>query len=298
MKKIYRLITLASWEDRFYLGFEKTLKESKPAKVLMFYYAEYEQRTDANRKKVKAFCKKHGITVLEARIYFEFPDRTWLIIRELLGKEKIDAKKVLIDITTMPRDAIYAILSFLQYYGADVNYVYYRPKKYNSDWLSRDPGQPRLVFKHSGIARLGCKTVLVIMTGFDAERTDQLINYFEPDIAFLGFQKGKQFENYKQNIKRHKEFLVRWKAKTTVNIFSLDAYSKDHGYKILENKIKKYLDDSNIIVSSLGPKPSAVALYRLCKKKPTIAIAYVPSREFNLDYSQGLGRGVAGVIGN
>ena len=49
-------------------------------------------------------------------------------------------------------------------------------------------------------------------------------------------------------------------------------------------------------MSSLGPKPSAIALYRLKKKYPQTSLAYTPSNEFNRDYSYGIGEKCTGQL--
>lgn len=137
---------------------------------------------------------------------------------------------------------------------------------------------------------------MLILTGFDAERTDQLIRFFEPEITLLGFQIGEQYSNAKLNLVRHEQCLDRWKALTNIRTFSLDAYSNDNGFKNIEPWIKKHIPDSNIVMSSLGPKPSAVARYHICKKYPPIALAYVPSKDYNLNYSYGLGSTITGKV--
>ena len=51
-----------------------------------------------------------------------------------------------------------------------------------------------------------------------------------------------------------------------------------------------------MIMSSLGPKPSAVALYKVCRKIPQVALVYAPSKEFNKEYSYGIGRKIVGKL--
>jgi len=55
-------------------------------------------------------------------------------------------------------------------------------------WLSRDPGKPRFVFKMSGLTKLGQPTALVILTGFDVQRTEQLIRFFEQPSLLWDFR--------------------------------------------------------------------------------------------------------------
>lgn len=293
MIKLDAVITFASWEDRFYLGLEKDLRVYSTKEINMYYYKEYASRTEDNRNKVQKLCLKKKINLKATEIASKTPADTWRVYENRINAKEWAAKNVLVDISTMPRDSIWSIFFFLEKAGAKINYIYYKPQHYNKDWLSRDPEKPRLIFKHSGVAKLGYQTGLVIVTGFDPDRTLQLINFFEPKLILLGIQTGSQFESNKLNLKAHKSILI---GQHNIETFKVDAYSKDHGQRVIERVVNKYLDEYNIIMSSLGPKPSAVALYKVCKKYPEIALAYAPSREFNIDYSHGIGRKIEGVL--
>jgi len=292
MTQLDALITFASWEDRFYLGLEKTFRIYATGNIVMYYYEEYADRTKENRAKISQLCAKKRITLKSTKIAAKSPADSWRIYGNEFLATQWTSKNVLVDISTMPRDSIWSLFFFLKKAGANISYIYYRPATYG-DWLSRDPEKPRLLFKHSGVARLGYPTGLVIVTGFDPDRTLQLINFFEPKLALVGIQTGSQFESNKKNVNAHRLAL---RGHHNIHIFKLDAYTVDHGQAIIEQEVSKYMADYNIIMSSLGPKPSAVALYKVCRKYPDVALAYAPSREFNLDYSHGIGRKIGGKL--
>lgn len=296
MDKFFGIIAVGSWEDRFLLGMKQNIDRYMPEKVLIYYYREYDKFTKKNRQELKDICMARKIDFRETMIEFKDHIKTWKIIESSVVKEEWQQKKVLVDITTMPRDTIYSIFYFLENHSSEINYVYYKPDKYSEDWLSRDSGRPRLILKHSGIVKLGQKTALVVITGYDAERTEQLITFFEPELVYLGFQDGAQFQNEKLNLEKHKKYIEQWNAQTEVKSFSLDAYAKDNGYDRIDSVIKEMKSSTNIVMSSLGPKPSAVALYRICKTHPEVALSYAPSKEFNLNYSSGIGKETIGGL--
>lgn len=286
------LVTVASWEDRFVLGLQKTLDSHGIRFLYMYFYKEWEEWTAVSRNQIREMCHGRGIELYEACISFASPLSTWKTFEADL--EKPGGKTVLLDITTMPRDAIWSILYFLDKAEMNVSYIYHKPATYCSDWLSRDPDRPRLLLKQSGIAKFGCKTVLLIVTGYDPDRTEQLITAFEPKITLLGFQAGSQFDNKRHNIENHKDLLERYKS--SIEIFDLNAYSHDHGLQEIIPLIEKHLPNSNIVAGSLGPKPSAIALYLARKRYPDIALAYAPSKEVNKNYSSGLGDCIEGSL--
>lgn len=82
-----------------------------------------------------------------------------------------------------------------------------------------------------------------------------------------------------------------------IESFSVDAYSSDHGLEIINKYVTKHIDNYNILLSSLGPKLTSVALYNIWKNDDRVSLVYAPSREFNKDYSSGIGDYYYGSIG-
>ena len=80
------------------------------------------------------------------------------------------------------------------------------------------------------------------------------------------------------------------------DFFEIDAFEVGHGYSTLRQKLEEPAKEFNVVMTSLGPKLSAVALYRLARAHPEVALAYAPSKYYNIDYSHGLGEGINGYI--
>ena len=295
MKKPRWLITVASWEDRFLLGTRRLLGELKFSDALMFYYEEYENWTKENQEAVDAMFTQYGIECEAVKISFEDPPGAWHSISERISKITSEAK-TLVDCTTMPRDTLWTSLKLLQQRGPTTRYVYHRPESYTVEWLSRDPGHPRLVYQLSGIATLGHPICLIITTGFDPERTRQLMWHYEPRQVLLGVQAGGQFNNQSKNVASHRDALQEEYREFDVTEFTLDAYSEDHGESELARQIEQRYGTHNIVMASLGPKLGAVALFRIHLKFPETALSYTPSREFNRTYSKGISDSHSGVI--
>ncbi len=287
------LITVASWEERFQLGYERLIEESTPEKTVVYYLKEYAHRTEENRLRVKELSESKGIELVEHELTFDDPAQSWTVLFDTLKALEIDGKQITVDITTMPRETIWTVLDLLE--GARdsiLNFAYHKPGHYSEEWLSRDPARPRMVYKLSGIARLGAPTRLLILAGFDLDRIRQMIEFFEPELSLLGIQAGDQFDN-RRFIEKHKE---EFGHRPGTSIFEIDAYSEDQGFQIIEEHIRPHLQDSNMVMSSLGPKPSAIALFRIHKLHSGTGLVYAPSREFNPDYSSGIGETLVGKV--
>jgi len=285
-------ITVASWEDRFWLGFESEITKSGATNVLMYYYTEYEELTAKSRQFVVDFCKEHKINLQSPPLFFTRPVESWKSVYETLAKLNPSDKSITLDITTMPRETIWTILNLLEGQRKRIRYIYHKPEGYDEEWLSRNADKPRIVYKMGGIAKLGVPTKLVILTGYDVDRVHQLIDFFESETTFLGIQTGNQLDNQNRNIARHQKF----KNEIGVILFDVDAYSDDRGFAAIEQQISGHAKHSNIIMSSLGPKLSAIALYKIHKQYPDTALAYAPSKEFNPKYSHGIGETVVGLL--
>ena len=195
------------------------------------------------------------------------------------------------DLTTMPREMIWSVLFWLEAASVEVDYVYYRPETYAEDWLARDPNSPRLVYKLAGTLEVGRPTALVAVTGFDENRCRQAIEFYEPARVLLATQRGGQFKNDMRNV--GPKFGRDDKRITRVEV---DAYCEDHGYRVLRPEVEMLAEEHNIILCSFGPKPSAIALYRLQREFPQTALAYIGCKEYNPKYSTGLGEAVTGTV--
>ena len=235
-----------------------------------------------NLDSIETSCKAQSIIVEKFELIYSnsFTEVKNLdILKDRLGGYGI--KALLLDLSTMPRELIWNILTYSTLIFEKIDLIYHKPKEY-AQWLCRNFEKPVLQIGHSGISRFGKPTALIIITGFDPERTKQLINHFEPDIVYLGIQIGSQFENIKRNIEEHKSFLMQ-----NLNYFELDSFDINSGDSSL-NKIVEILTEYNIIISSQGPKLSSVITYNSFVKYSNVGLAYVPSKEINLEYSKGI----------
>ena len=140
----------------------------------------------------------------------------------------------------------------------------------------------------------GRPTMLLIVTGFDWERTAQLIRTFDPAVVRLVMQKGLQFGNAKRNRKAHEDYFGGRRG--DLEKVDVDAYEGDHGFETVRTIVAEYSRRYNVLMASLGPKPSAVALYRVQRLFPATALVYSPSNEYSRDYSRGIGRVIVGSL--
>ncbi len=296
LQKSDTIITVASWEERFLKGMQRLIAEVKPSKILMFQFVEYAEWSQSNRDTLAALCREKNIEIPDnvPPLSFKSPKATW----NELGKQ-VDAcvnpnTLITLDISTMPREAIWSICYVLEKKKAAIQYVYNKPSNYGN-WLSRDPDRPRLLYKLAGIQHLGRPTALIIQTGYDVERTKQLVRFYEPQKLVLVLQTGGQFNNPALNRNKHRDAFDKHRG---VEMHDVDGYSFQQMRDTLMEIAKPFLDNYNVILSSLGPKIGALSAYAVKQSLPDVAMSYAASNEFNREYSNGIGDCIHGTLDN
>ena len=278
------LITVSSWEDRFDMGF-KQIVESLPARdvePLVFTFVDHHLKETREHVQIAKSVKEFE----DIEILYEKSEQTWNIVKSQLG-ELLPERKVLVDFSTMPRHLIWMILRFLEERKIKhVDCIYHRPLDYGDGWVTKNPGRPRIAYKLGGELEIGAKTLLLILAGYDKQRVFNLINSFEPDEILLGIHKDDS-EHWQRAI--HKDEIDS--CGIQIEPFEYDAFDKNFGFNAIQEKCQKHFSEgSNVLLASLGPKPSAISLYNLNREYSNSALVYVPAKDFNLKYSKGIGQ--------
>ncbi len=282
---------MASWEPRFVLGVEDICNANDIVAMSLLFSSEYRKHTLANVTLAeKALLNSHSSTY-HCEVDFKDQISCFSRIEEHITKTISNGIsgndiKVLLDITTMPREIVWNCCRLLSDISADSEFVYYPPEKYHEEWLTNDADAPRLVLRSSGISRYGKPTALVIVTGYDAWRTSKAIVHYEPQCVRLGVQKGEQYGNIQRNAEEQKRLLKP--QIDNITFFDFDSYKPSFGYELLSETVAILLPDYNVLLTSQGPKPSAIACFNVVTYCPKVGLFYVPSREYNLEYSSGI----------
>ncbi len=290
------LVTFASWEDRFRIGFERNLEKIGLQKVLVFYFSSYANRTQANRDEVEKTCKAGCIEYIPVELDIDEPADNWRKVLDSIERVIAECRGTLIDISTMPREIIWYVLWQVEQNSILARYVYHRPSNYGSEWLSRDPRAPRLVYKLSGIAAPSAKTALLVTVGFDPSRAERPISWYEPAKLMLGVQHPSPFPQNENAVKTYNEIIDKYKKEYDCERFELDAFAEDRGMSAIQDVLEQLGSSYNIIMSSLGPKPTAITLYKIQRQRQKIGLVYAPSNQFNENYSSGIGRCFEGTL--
>ena len=291
------LITFASWEDRFRLGFEEDLRNADAGRALVFGFKSYANRTEGNRHSVEAACAENEVEHHIEWLDVDNPVSNWDAVNNAIGTLQAGCSGVLLDVSTMPREIIWYVLWHLEQVQVDSRYVYHSPEKYGDDWLSRNPQAPRLVYKLSGLSSVSVRTALLVTVGFDFQRVKRLASWFEPAKLVVGFQSSSGFVRNDLAMALSQEQLVREYAKECdCEAFELDAFGDDRGLAAIQRTLEDLDGEFNVIMGSLGPKLTAISLFKLQRMRQERGLVYAPASQFSLDYSFGIGRQYGGTV--
>lgn len=279
------LFTVLGWEERFLSSINHILEHNKIDNIYLICFTDYMHMNNMNKnlKAIKDLSEEKNINFSIIELEYEDSISNWKKLDIFFNTHEIC--EVIINITTFPRETIWTFLFFLRFRVPCIKYIYYKPESYDKSeaGLTKNHKSPRLLFKHSGIFDIDKKLVIFIITGFDHKRTDLLIEYYEPSKVVYLSQNGEQFENMKRNCG-----ICPKTAYENIDIdnIAIDCYDIDKSSETLNMLIDNH-SDYNIIITSLGPKTSAISTYLAYLKNNNIALAYVPAKEFSGEYSLG-----------
>ena len=284
MKKI-TLFCVLGWEERFLYGTNHILENYNIQRVYLIRFKDYMDMRNMkeNYDSLTKTLKKKEIDLKIIDLEYTHSVSNWLKLQDVFKSIKL--QDVILNITTFPRETIWTFLFFLRMCVSKVTYIYYKPESYDKSigGLTKNYQNPRLLFKHSGIFDINKELVLFIITGFDHRRMDLLIEHYEPTKVIYLSQKGEQFENMIRNCG-----VAPKTAHKNIDFENLeiDCYNINESSISIRNLIESH-DQYNIIITSQGPKTSAISTYLGYLNNRRVALAYVPAREFSGDYSSG-----------
>lgn len=276
------LVTFASWEERFVLGLEANLNQFQLGTVCVLYFDEYKEDTARNRGVVESLVEGVNFVMLRA----DDPASTWKKSIETVSELARGSEELFVDVSTMPREIVWYVLWAAEQAGVGVRCLYYSPKDYGDEWLSRDPRAPRMAFKLSGMADPSKATALLVTEGFDEQRVWRLVNWCEPDRLMVGVQEGGRF---KRNEDVMRNALREFTREPGWDVFKLDAFGPRFGEVEILEQLGGVSDTHNVILASMGPKLTALALYRIQRRYEDMGLVYAPAGQYNKTYSRGIG---------
>ncbi len=197
---------------------------------------------------------------------------------------------VVIDISTFTHEGLlilYKLLDLFKYKIKNLFIVYVGASEYSTNepldddkWLSKGTKTIRSVLGYPGILNPSNKNHLIILFGFESERTAKLIEDFEFDKVSIGI--GPEYDSIKKkhysiNRKRHLELLEVYPFAEQFEFSLTDPSSTKEQIVSQINKYEGY----NIVIAPLNNKLSTLGIAMAALENPRIQICYVRAHEYN-----------------
>jgi hypothetical protein len=196
---------------------------------------------------------------------------------------------VTVDCTTFSRESLIVCLAMLYSHcpNATVRAAYVSPLEHGQ-WLSRGYRKVRSIVGFSGVQQASRPTVLIVLSGFEGDRTVKLIEEYEPSQVLLGFGDPPTIPDFlKRNLSEQKLVLGR----TDVKEFRFPADNISDCTAALEELIGPLLESCNLVMTPMCTKLSTLAAFNVAERHREIQLAYCLPGEYNYaEYSTGTSR--------
>lgn len=210
-------------------------------------------------------------------------------IKEKFSKPSI---KVVIDISTFSREVLLILIKVISldiFSVFEIKIVYTPNENYSNEdgkslWLTKGVREIRSVLGYSGLHLPSKKLLLIILNGFEEERTEQIIECFEPKKLIIGKPSKKDSINPELN-KIACEKFEDIKLKYNNILFEEFDFSCTD-VKITEDILIQLVDkneDYNIVISPLNNKISTVSVALVALKREFVQICYASANQYNID---------------
>lgn len=269
-----------------------SLDDKKVKNPILFHLDETYNLSSKNSAVIKEKFKILDVVVYPKNnplgtfdiFYFTLKD-----IKDKISKSKIS---VIIDVSTFTREVLLILIKVisLEIFSAFETKIVYTPNEsYSNDdggtlWLTKGVREIRSILGFSGLHSPSKKLLLIILNGFEEERTEQIIESFEPNKLIIGKPSKKGSINPELNLIACTKFE---EVKLKYNNISFDEFEFSCAdIKITEDILNQLIDKNeeyNIVISPLNNKISTISVALVGLKREEIQICYASANQYNID---------------
>jgi hypothetical protein len=275
------LITVASWEDRFGLGVERSLSQSVFTDVICLVSKRYVEQTSAQRAAALVHADYGKADFIEWLFDFEDQVESYHRMIALAKDERLArADRIVFDVSTAPRSLVWMLLGALSSNARDVTIRYSQAARYDA-WQTTEEGEPRLIINRSGIMYPDKPTCLVMLCGPEISRAEKMFNRFEPRKTLI--LRDPRAADYGEIKCLPAEY---GGAVEEIEFDNTDMSEKN--LRRIKGLVEPQLEDYNLVAASLGPKMGAILLFKLSELYEQLGLSYVISGQHNLTSTSGM----------
>lgn len=284
-------ICSSSFEERCFAIPENIKGINIPCKII-FYFNDLYDRITQNANKLQQILGDGS-----DKIHLTIGDPAQMVKRMSKSLDSVMSKKnnlnFLIDITTFSHEGLLILFRLFQLKirNADRLFICYNgASEYSTNeidpakkWLSKGVNSIRSVLGYPGFFDPSQKNHLVILFGFERERTKKLIDIFEYDIVSIAFG-GKNVsisdDHQKLNQKRHEELFDFYTNTKKFEISLIDPI-------VTKNNIIEHIDKfdgCNTVIAPLNNKISTIGAGLVTVERPDVQLCYLTANSYNFEF--------------
>lgn len=289
-EKVDVIISSSSFEDRCFI-IPKIFIKLDLKKRIIFSNRNEGEIVNKNANKLVNLDKEKSKKVEfnsndPVSIYFQISKT----VNEILSN--FTKPHIVVDVTTFTHESLLILLKYIQlkFDGfRKVTCLYVGAKEYsfnvkddNDKWLSKGIIDIRTILGYPGLTDFTEKNHLVILFGFEFNRTRQIINEYEYDFISIGFaniDSSIQTNHQKINYERHCKIVSEYSNINEFNFSCVNPY--DAKRQLLEYINKPQFKNLNTVIAPLNNKLSTIGAGLAAIENEKIQLAYAKPAIYN-----------------
>lgn len=284
--KFELLICAASYEGRC-LSAPLSLEDGSFKKVIILKNEDVADPGAENAVRLSEHFKLSGASVvtITKSIAIRTADQ---IAKQIESCQPLAAAKICVDTTCMTHEALLILLSLLRHIFPDqfsqIQFLYVPAKEYDpgtpdtEKWLSRGIKDVRSVLGYPGKLLPSRRNRLLVLVGFEVNRTSSLIDVYEPASLQLGYgSNALNTEHQRVNRQKFDRLLEMHPFAGSFEFSPADAYSVRDA--ILKDAYQH--SDQNLIVAPMNTKISTIGAALAAMERPEIQLCYASASTYN-----------------
>jgi hypothetical protein len=284
-------ICSASFESRSF-AFAENLRGINVSNAMIFSNVDSDPKIIANRDSIiKIFAEKTEVKTVDLQI--NNPTFSFISIAKACNDIFEGSNKyILVDISTFTHESLLMLLRVLVEHKRVKDKIilsYVGATDYSSDtpnihdkWLTKGVKDIRSVIGYPGYYDPAKKNHLIILFGFEKERTARLIDKFEYDKVSLAFgsKSGSINEKFQSiNEERHHQLLNLYSNANSFEISLVDPLNT-------KDEILSYISqfkECNIVIAPMNNKLSTVGAGLAALENKDIQLCYMQANIYNIE---------------
>ncbi|UOE49157.1 hypothetical protein MTO98_32705 [Mucilaginibacter sp. SMC90] len=270
------------------------LNASSIKKSIIFHIEDTYKVSEDNLASVKANLPELITVIYPKNAPLAVYDRFYHLFKELNELKDGDTKiKVVIDITTFTREVLLILLKLLSFElfikAFDVNFVYTPAESYSNNdedlWLTKGVREIRSVLGYAGLHSPSKDLLLILLSGFEEERAEEIINSFEPHQLILGRASRQDSINSDLSGIANKKYaeLRLHNESILLDEFEFSCTNIIETKNQIDLLLAMHGDKYNVVISPLNNKISTLGVAIAGLKNESIQVCYASANQYNIN---------------